>query len=252
MAITKLISAREIYRRMYDEFNIKSSDFEIRAIEWIGIALRKINIQVALCQKHQDLQIINFRAKLPCDLQQLTGIEINGLKLDLPVRFRTNATDNIILHKGTDGAIYELSPAGYIFSPSPTGVLRVHYKSLPTEFDDEVQLELPLIPDDENVIDAVKWYVFYKWLGRGETHPVYSLKAREEHLNPYRMWIKYKLKAKNVNMKLNKDERELHSKIWKSFTYNTTNKYYSMIGNQNRIDSPVATTDANNRYGNPN
>lgn len=252
MSTYKQVSAREIIRRVVDSFNIKTSDFEVRAIEWIGEALREMNIYNALCLKHKNLTISEYKAELPCDIYSLRAILVNGVKATLPIIGSINAHDPDVLIANIDGNTYELNHNGFIICSSRTGIVRISYLTIPSVFDNETKMEIPLVPDNEKVINACVYFVMFKYLGRGNKHPVYSLKAQQSHLNPYSMWVIYKAKARNTRMQLNKDERDRHRQIWNNFTYaqNAADEV-DVISGDDRSAQDIARTNIDSLYGTP-
>jgi len=225
MAVYNSVSARTVIRRVYDHFNVVGSDWEIRSIEWIGEALRQLNIYNSLEQCHTDLTLVNHKAKLPCDLFSLRAVEANGNIMDLTHNGAINKFDSVVLSEISNlEKTYELTHTGYIMvnnvDTANDDKIRIHYLKVPDVFDDELAMRIPLVPDNEKVLEALSWYVFYRLLGRGYKSPVYSLRDPIEHLNPYRMWLKHKPKAKNIRMDLNKDEREMHKRIWNNMIPN--------------------------------
>lgn len=57
-----------------------------------------------------------------------------------------------------------------------------------TEFSEYFGSEVPKIPDNGLLIEAITDYVMYRMLTRGYKHPVMSLTAASEALNPYVRW----------------------------------------------------------------
>ena len=55
--------------------------------------------------------------------------------------------------------------------------------------------ELPVIPNNGILIEAIVNYCMYKMLCRGYTHPVFNLHASQYGTNPYYMWIQLKDQA---------------------------------------------------------
>ena len=55
--------------------------------------------------------------------------------------------------------------------------------------------ELPVIPNNGLLIEAITYYCMYKMLCRGYKHPVFNLNASQYGTNPYYMWIKLKDEA---------------------------------------------------------
>lgn len=56
--------------------------------------------------------------------------------------------------------------------------------------------DLPVIPNNGLLIEALVYYCMYKMLCRGYVHPVFNLAASQYGTNPYYMWIQLKDEAK--------------------------------------------------------
>lgn len=221
MAVYDSISSREVIRRVYDHYDIKTSDWEARAYDWMNETLGQIKMYVALENCHKDISIVNYKAKLPCDLRVLRAVEIDGIKQDLAQAGNINRLNGMII-KGlsNDGSTYELTKRGYILSSKETGTMRIHYKKLPVVFDDELGHEVPLIPKDEKLLYALEWYILYRILVRGYKHPVFNLANNNPELNPSKQWRLWANKASNSIAALNKDERDLHRDMWNTLHLN--------------------------------
>lgn len=73
--------------------------------------------------------------------------------------------------------------------------------------------ELPVIPNNAIVLEAVAYYCMFKMLTRGYKHPVFNLNASQYGTNPYYLWREMKEEAKRSA--LNKDN-EISSKMFRS------------------------------------
>lgn len=82
--------------------------------------------------------------------------------------------------------------------------------------------ELPVIPDNGILIEALTNYCMYRMLTRGYQHPVFSLESRIEATNPYIIWMSLKDKAK-TSVKLD-NQGDINTKAWQSMFYNFTFK----------------------------
>ena len=87
-----------------------------------------------------------------------------------------------------------------------------------TYFDDYYQCEVPYIYDNGLLLEALAWYVLFKYLSRGSKHPVFSLTEPRVKINPYEQWLILKPKAAaSVKIALSKD-----TDGWNNFFYNST------------------------------
>lgn len=72
----------------------------------------------------------------------------------------------------------------------------IEYDAPKTTHSDIYGCELPVIPDNGILKEAIKYYCMYKILCRGVKHPVFNLAASQYGTNPYFMWMQLKEKAK--------------------------------------------------------
>ena len=73
--------------------------------------------------------------------------------------------------------------------------------------------ELPVIPNNGLLIEAIAYYCIYKMLCRGYKHPVFNLAASQYGTNPYYNWIQLKEEAKRSVINNNVDDA---SKLFRS------------------------------------
>ena len=73
------------------------------------------------------------------------------------------------------------------------------------------------IDDDGILLEALSWYILYKYLSRGSKHTVYSLQSNSPVTNPFIQWNTLRPKAMaSVKGKLG------NAKGWNNFFYNST------------------------------
>lgn len=73
--------------------------------------------------------------------------------------------------------------------------------------------ELPVIPNNGLLIEAIAYYCMYKMLCRGYKHPVFNLSASQYGTNPYYIWNTLKEEARRSVINNNVDEE---SKLFRS------------------------------------
>lgn len=66
--------------------------------------------------------------------------------------------------------------------------------------------ELPVIPNNGLLIEAIAYYCMYKMLCRGYKHPMFNLQASQYGTNPYYMWTQLKDEAKRSIINRNIDD----------------------------------------------
>ena len=78
-----------------------------------------------------------------------------------------------------------------------TSVITVVSKNIETVYSDYYKCEVPVIPNNGLLAEALAYYCMYKMLCRGYKHPVFNLSASQYGTNPYYMWMQMKDKAKS-------------------------------------------------------
>lgn len=76
-----------------------------------------------------------------------------------------------------------------------TPVIYIEQEVIKTQKSPYFNCELPVIPNNGLVIEAIAYYCIYKMLCRGYKHPVFNLAASQYGTNPYYMWMKLKDEA---------------------------------------------------------
>lgn len=95
-----------------------------------------------------------------------------------------------------------------------TNCITIEYDGIETECSSEYGCELPVIPNNGLLIEAIVNYCMYKMLCRGYRHPVLNLQASQYGTNPYFMWNQLKDQAKRSIINNGVDEDV--SKLWRS------------------------------------
>lgn len=95
-----------------------------------------------------------------------------------------------------------------------TSSLTITYETADTERCEAYGCDMPKIPDNGKLIEAITYYCIYKMLLRGYKHPVLNLAASQYGTNPYYIWLSTKEEAKRsvINEGSNEDLTEL----WRS------------------------------------
>ena len=72
----------------------------------------------------------------------------------------------------------------------------IKYKNVVTYHSDLYNCDLPVIPNNGMLIEAIGYYCMYKILCRGHKHTVMNLSATQYGTNPFFMWNHYKDEVK--------------------------------------------------------
>jgi len=226
------ISSKVCIARVFDRFNIDYSGFISRVPNWIHQGMGELDLFVALQDAVVEDSVVDYKCIIPPQTKELMAVEYEGWRLDRIEGINTAipAINAEIYHPY---AKYELSN-GYIITTFETGDVRIYIKVLPIELDANLKLYFPLIPDNEDVLTALDWYILKRLLERGHLVPNFSLKDNNEFTNPALAWEKYKKIARNSVINIDSDTRSEISKILRTFivdyNYHKTvefNPYYT-------------------------
>lgn len=92
-----------------------------------------------------------------------------------------------------------------------------------TEYSDYYKCDIPIVPNNGILIEAIGFYCMYKMLCRGMKHPVFNLNASQYGTNPYYQWMQLKDKAKaGVIIDAQKQLGDNDGTAWRSYFYNYT------------------------------
>lgn len=101
-----------------------------------------------------------------------------------------------------------------------TDYITIVNKEVETSYSDTYHCDLPMIPANGLLMEALAYYCMYKMLTRGYKHPVFNLAASQYGTNPYYMWQQLKDKAK-TSVTLDEQD-DISGDGWQSFFFNFT------------------------------
>ena len=217
--IYNYINGKIIIAKMYDEFNIKSRDWENRTPKWIADAMKHLNINVSWEEVGERIEFDNYHFELPVNVRLIRGIIINGIKCNR-VTTVSHIINNTELDKySNDNYNYSLSNNA-VNVEIKSGTAVIVYKRLPLDWDDILGMWIPKLPDVPQVIDNIGWYVLKIILARGYQHPIYSLTSNRAELNPDYLW-KSGLKAARMSAKrMDNEDRRILAETLSNFLVN--------------------------------
>ena len=96
--------------------------------------------------------------------------------------------------------------------------IKVISKQVETVYSDYYHCEIPVIPNNGLLAEALAYYCMYKMLCRGYKHPVFNLHASQYGTNPYDMWMRLKDRARNS---VNNDNQGNDNGAWRRFFINS-------------------------------
>lgn len=243
MKIKNQLTLSRLIAKIDNDFNISESDWIPRVAAWTIDALSQMQV-LPMTRKRRKLEVSNRVAQFPCCLnaKEIKVFDKNGCEIkelneatsygcfstkktssrEIAVIDTTNKTGVNFMTVGTistgtsnhnfvlDGNNIELN--------FDTDEIEVESLETATYFDEYYQCEVPYIYDNGLLLEALAWYVLFKYLSRGSKHTVYSLTTNNQFLNPFVQWSTLKPKAAaSVKIAIRKNNDG-----WNNFFYNST------------------------------
>lgn len=255
--ISNLISSSVVIFDVIDKYNISSEDFVTRAPNWIKACIKDLGYIATLTSESYETKYNHGRALLPPFCESVEMVVINGTKIDYneTLYLREDAVDlnrgvGLTLNLG-DGVLNSMDievdesdlanvvhpfykiENGWLHTNVVSGYLEIVFKKYPTEFNEILGLECPLIPDEYNTREAIGYYILKTLLMRGYTHPLLSLKDNNPLLNPGIAYERHKVQSR---IKLNAPTKDKRSKY--------TNPLSSIFGKRKPLYQPTARENA--------
>lgn len=243
----KRVSMGRIVGKVDNDFNLSESDWIPRAAAWIIDALSQMKC-LPMTKKNRRFQVVNRIAMPPCPLNATDikvfddyGCEIKQLGVnnnccnsgfgfnsneepnpEIAVIDDTNKTGRnfmrvATIRKADDSRNFVITDNGHIELNFDIDWINVQSFEPMTYYDDYYDCEVPMVYDNGLLLEALSYYILYKYLSRGSKHQVYSLSSSSPVTNPYLQWKELKSKAiASVRNDIYNDEG------WRNFFYNST------------------------------
>lgn len=246
MKIKRRISIQRLVGKVDNDFNLSESDWIPRVGAWVIDALSQLKV-LPMEKKRRELEVSERIALFPCEITASElrvfdkyGNEIaNGAdskcgcpKSTIPSTGGQEQTIAVVNPAGYDSASSTVlaqvvsNPQGHLFYLQGNNIelnfdtdkIFVESLEVATYHDDYYDCEVPYIYDNGTLLEALSWYILFKYLSRGSKHPVYSLTSPSPYTNPFAQWTLLKSKAKtSVLNDMSKD-----TDGWNNFFYNST------------------------------
>lgn len=221
MSLYKTCSIEQVIAQIYREFKPANSGWVDDAAEFIADAIGIMKVCQGFIQTSKEVNVIDFRAKLPCNIEVLLGIKYKGKRL------QRNGGINHDDSKCTDlrnllicvEESYILNP-NYVQPTFQSGCITVYYYGLETDCNG-----LPTIIDDAIYRKAIVWYVMQMLCLRGFKHPVIDYQFCEKQ------WEKFYPQARNRFIMADIDDYEEFKKSWLGLVKSTnlTNSFFNTV-----------------------
>lgn len=242
MKLKNQLPLQRLIAKIDNDFNISESDWIPRVAAWTIDALSQMQV-LPMERKRRKLEVSNRIAQFPCTInaKELKVFDKNGCEIpELNSNnscgcnsSRKSIPQEIAIIDDTNKTGINFMQVGRVVSSNShnfvldgnnielnfdTNEIEVETYETATYFDDYYQCDVPYIYDDGLLLEALAWYVMFKYLSRGSKHTVYSLTTNNQYLNPFVQWQLLKPKATaSVKIALKKDNEG-----WNNFFYNST------------------------------
>ena len=242
MKLNNRLTLQRLVGKVDNDFNISESDWIPRVAAWTIEALSQMKC-LPMERKRRTLEVSNRIAQFPCTLnaEEIKVFDKNGIEIpafdsakycgcnkfnisstgeqigvtDVTARngWETVQVANVVNDTGRnfiiDGNNIELN--------FDTDKIDVETFEVATYHDDYYDCECPYVYDDGLLLEALAWYILFKYLSRGSKHQVYDLKSTNSVTNPFIQWNTIRVRAAaSVKGKL------ANSEGWNNFFYNST------------------------------
>lgn len=243
MKINNQLTLQRVVAKIDNDFNISESDWIPRVAAWVIDALSQMQV-LPMEKKRRKLEVSDRIAQFPCTINATELKVYDKQGNEIPAINKYNSCDCSSIQRGSSQEIAVIDDSnksginfmrvGTIVSGAgnrnfvldgnnielnfDTDKIEVETYETATYFDDYYQCEVPYIYDNGLLLEALAWYVMFKYLSRGSKHPVYSLTSPNQVLNPYIQWSTIKPKAAaSVKIAIGKSRDG-----WNNFFYNST------------------------------
>lgn len=171
----KLISSKQIIGELYSDFNITNDDWVNKAQRHMARALGIMKIDGYYERALHITNVMDYNAAIPCDSKHIIMVlaKINGVIKRLPLTRALALGDNyeqIACHSIYQGAINFNS----LRTNFQEGTIGYIYYRIPTDGNGDL-----LIPDNDDVLEALPYFIIYKLSLGGYKHPVISMDKAE-------------------------------------------------------------------------
>ncbi|PHS35734.1 MAG: hypothetical protein COA82_03725 [Alkaliphilus sp.] len=216
METLKVVSAKTVIAKVIKTYKPNGDGWIGDAMQWIGEGLNQMGIQGNTVLVKKTIQVVGWRAALPCDIESLEYICYNGSYLT--INNQTLATaDSCGLQVSHASAIIN----GCAVQPTfETGEIDIHYRNLILDGDN-----FPMIPKSELLNEALSWFIMRNYLLQGNTHPVVDFPMADA------MWLQFQPRAQNDVSFPTPIGQEAFANMWVNLVPQFTQHYKGFVNN---------------------
>ena len=244
MKIKKQVQLSRLIGKVDNDFNLSESDWIPRVGAWVTDALSQMKC-LPMERKRRTLEVSNRIATFPCELNTTElkvfdsrGCEIPALNSNNQCNCSGLGTKNpnseiAIFDSENKTGVNTMEVANIVTASNrnfvvagnnielnfDTDSIIVESYEVATYYDEYFDCEVPYIYDNGKLLEALSWYILFKYLSRGSKHTVYSLTSPNPVTNPFTQWNTLRPKAEmSVKIDLAKETE----RGWRNFFYNST------------------------------
>ena len=244
MKIKKQVQLSRLIGKVDNDFNLSESDWIPRVGAWVTDALSQMKC-LPMERKRRTLEVSSRIATFPCELNtnelkvfDNKGCEIPALNSNNQCGCSGLGTKNpnseiAIFDSENKTGVNTMEVANIVTASNrnfvvagnnielnfDTDSIIVESYEVATYYDEYFDCEVPYIYDNGKLLEALSWYILFKYLSRGSKHTVYSLTSPNPVTNPFTQWNTLRPKAEmSVKIDLAKETE----RGWRNFFYNST------------------------------
>jgi len=211
------VSGAQVIARVDNKFTIDFSDWIVNAPLWILDGLLEIGSPIVLTETNEELEVVDFHCELPIGVKNILYIAYEGVRLP-HVESLAQKTDTT--HTDYNGEYYTHRGGKVISTSFEEGTITVYYKMIATTLSTELGIQIPDVPDNIHLLQALANYIMMQLLVKGYKHPTISLRENNPYLNPGMAFDKYAKQARNSLGAMTYDERVEVSNLLHEFVSN--------------------------------
>jgi len=214
--VLNYINGKVVIGRVYDRFPINFHGWEVRAAYWIAQGLKKLGLAMAYEQATVPATLEEFKCRIPDKAAYIRAISWNGYRINRIGKINRDPIQDLPILYDSE-YWYDISTDGYIISNLEEGDIRIYVYKYLEDFDAETAVWYPRVPDNEEVLESLDYYIAMRLLQKGHDIKGYSLSINNPLLNPGLAFENSKKAARNSAADWDEDELYQVSKIKRSF-----------------------------------
>jgi len=221
--VTTYLNGKTCIGRVYDRFPVNHHGWEVRAAYWISQGLKKMDIPLILEPVTVAATLVEFKTRIPDKTAYIRGVSWNSYRIPR-LGSRINADPTLDLSNLGDSEYwYNIDTNGYIVSNLEDEDITLYIYKYIDDFDAETNAYYPRVPDNEEVLEALDWYILLRMIQRGHEVKGFSLTNNNEYTNPGIAFDQAMKRARNSVNAWDSENRELISRLNRSFVLDYNN-----------------------------